>query len=350
MRTITKMELEPGMVIGEDIIHNGNVIFKKNTSLDPEKISKLNRYPILCVSILEAVDFATTHYEKLQYDEKFIKFRTKYDYVLLKFKEFFMKFVNNNTKIPDDLLLSMYSELEDLLPSRFSILDYLYNMIPNEDELTFTQCLNSALLGGSIANWMSMNFEAKKTLILCGFYYDIGKLKLPYDILWKNGKLTDEEYDTVKTHPKLGYDMVKNLNLNSHIKNAVLMHHERTDGSGYPMKLHIENIDNYARYMGIIDSYTAMASPRPHRTALSPFEILGRFEDSLDKYDAEILIPVMKSIADSQIGKRIRLSDGSEWEVLIIHPNKFSRPIIKNDNNDIMDLLEHNEMSIIGVV
>ena len=81
--------------------------------------------------------------------------------------------------------------------------------MPSEDELTYTQGLNAALLAGTFADWLSMSEEEKNTLILCGFYYDIGKLQLPYELLWKPGKLTEflnGLADLIrKEHDKKGY-------------------------------------------------------------------------------------------------------------------------------------------------
>ena len=72
--------------------------------------------------------------------------------------------------------------------------------------------------------------------------------------------------------------MVKNLNMNQHVKNSVIMHHERLDGTGYPYRLNELTIDKYARYMAIIDAYVAMASPRSYRSAFTPLSILADFE------------------------------------------------------------------------
>jgi len=341
------MELKPGMILGEDVLYQGNVLYPAKTTLNQTIIDKLNRYSILCVTILENVDLASTHYEKIQYDENFRAFEKAHKEALIEYKNAFMQFVHQGSKIPDELLMNIYERLDALIPHGATLLDYLYNMMPNEDELTFTQCLNSALLAGTFADWISMNAESKKTLILSGFYYDIGKLKLPYDLLWKPGRLTPEEYEQIKQHPVLGYEMVRILNLNDHVKNVVLMHHERMDGSGYPYQLEPGRIDIYARYIALIDSYTAMASPRSYRNALTPLQILGVFEKDISKYDVELLMPLMKRIADAQIGTKVMLDDESVWEVLIIHPNKFSRPILRNDKNEILDLLETPERNIV---
>lgn len=348
MKLITKMELEPGMILGEDIVAQGRVIFAADTKVTRVLIDKLNRYPsVLCVTIKEAIDLATTHYEKIRCNENFIAFEKAHGEALNKYKEAMSGFLKTGVKVPDDELLKIYDDLSSLIPAGALLLDFLYNMMPNEDELTYTQSLNSALLGGLFADWLDMNSEGKRNMILCGFYYDIGKLKLPYDILWKSEKLTDEEYAQVKEHPIIGYDLVNNLNLNIHIKNAILMHHEKMDGSGYPYQFSGTNIDIYARYLAIIDSYTAMASPRSYRNAYTPLQILGVFEKNMEKYDVELLLPLMRHVADAQMGTKVVLNDDTEWEVLIIHHHKMSRPVLKNAKHEILDLLDYPELEIV---
>ena len=112
-------------------------------------------------------------------------------------------------------------------------------------------------------------------MILCGFYYDIGKLQLPYELLWKPGKLTEEEFKIIKTHPVVGYTSVRNQDLNEHVKNAVIMHHERLDGSGYPYHMSGQKIDVYARYMAIIDAYIAMHRRELTATHLHRYRFWG---------------------------------------------------------------------------
>ena len=347
MKVITKMELSPGMVLGEDVVYNGTLIYSANTKLEKEHIDKIMGYPLYCVTVMENVDFATTHYEKVLYDTAFKKFNEEYNSSLYRYKKLFFNYLKNGVIISNDELYSIYLNLESIIPNNSALLDYLYTLAPNEDELTFTQCLNSALLAGTFANWLTMKSEAKKTLVLSAFYYDIGKLLIPYDILWKPTKLTDDEYKLIKRHPTFGYEMVKNLVLDEHIKNAVWMHHEKMDGTGYPNNLSGDQIDIYARYISIIDSYTAMASPRSYRSARTPLQILGIFEDSHSKYDTQLLMPLMKRIADYQIGTKVKLNDDTQWEVLIIHPNKYSRPILKNDKNEFLDLLQRPELEIV---
>ena len=106
-------------------------------------------------------------------------------------------------------------------------------------------------------------------------------------------------------------------------------------------------IDVFARYVAIIDTYIAMASPRTYRNALTPLQILGNFEKDIQKYDSELLIPLMKRIADAQIGSTVQLNDESVWEVFVIHPGKLSRPILKDENSKILDLMENPQLEIV---
>ncbi len=351
MKVITKMELQPGMVLGEDIVNQGKTVFAADTTVDAVMITKLGRYPsIMCVTIKEDVDLASTHFEKIRFDENFQAFEITHAEALLEYKRAMREFINSGKKVPDEFFLNLYQKLDALIPSGTALLDYLYNMIPNEDELTYTQGLNSALLAGTFADWLNMDNETKNVLILCGFYYDIGKLKLPYELLWNPGQLTEEEYALIRQHPILGYELVNSLDLNPHIINAVLMHHEKLDGSGYPYQFSGGTIDVYARYIAIIDSYTAMASPRSYRSAYTPLHILGIFEKSMEKYDVRLLLPLMKHIANAQIGIKVLLSDESQWEILILHQNHLSRPILKNEKNEILDLMEHPELQIVKYI
>ncbi len=347
MKVVAIMELKPGMVLGEDVVHQERVVFAADTKLDETIISKLKRYSVMCVTIKENIDFATTHYEKIRFNNKFLLFEHQYKIAMESYKFFMYDFFKTGQKIDDGVFISIYNDLYSTISSGAELLDFLYNMLPNEDEMTFSHCLSSALIAGTFADWLSMNAEAKKTMILCGFYYDIGKLQLPNELLWKPSRLTDEEFQQVKEHVHIGYNLVSKLNLNDHIKNAVIMHHERLDGTGYPFQLNASVIDPYARYMAIVDAYVAMASPRSYRNAFTPLRIIADFETNIYRYDSELLLPIMKRIADAQIGSKVKLCDNTEWEVMIIPPTNFSKPILRNEKNEILNLIEHPELSIL---
>lgn len=346
MKVVAVMALKPGMVLGEDISAQGKTVYPAGTELNQMMIDKISRYSVMCATVMEGVDLASTHYEKIRFNEDFQIFEQKYNASLMQYKTLMCSFLQTGKPVSDDTLLQIYDDLYANIRSGAVLLDYLYNKMPNEDELTFSHCLNSALLAGAVADWIDMSGEDRRNLILCGFYYDIGKLMLPYELLWKSEKLTPEEYKQIQTHPVVGYSLIRGLSLDNHVKNAVIMHHERLDGSGYPYHMKGQKIDMFARYIAIIDAYIAMASPRSYRSAFTPLQILGNFEQDMTKFDTELLLPVMKRIADAQIGSRLQTSDGRVWEVMIIHPHKLSRPVLKNDENELLDLCEYPQLEI----
>ena len=93
-----------------------------------------------------------------------------------------------------------------------------------------------------------------------------------------------------------------------------------------------------------------MASPRSYRSAITPLQIMEHFEKNLEKYDTELLLPLMKRISDAQIGTSVQLTDDSIWVVFIIHPTKMARPILKNEDGQILDLNTRPDLSIVKLV
>lgn len=347
MKIVARMSLQNGMILGEDVLDSKNhVLLTAGTEITPKIIEKLNRYSIMCVTVMEDIDFAQTHYERIRLDNTFKAFEIIYTDNLNRYKEMMTIFFNNGTLIDNTKLLNLYHNVISAVPTNAAVFDYLYNRIPNEDEMTLTHCFNSALIAGTFADWLMMNEADKNTLILCGFYYDIGKLMLPYHLLWKPGKLTAEEFEQVKSHTVTGYKLLRMHPIDEKIKRTVILHHERMDGSGYPYGFNREEIDYFSRCISIIDTYEAMAAPRAHRLSIPPFNILAYFEDSLSQFDVEILMPIMKRIANAQIGTSVQLNDESIWEVFILNNNRHSRPILRNDKSETLDLLMRPDLTI----
>jgi HD domain-containing protein len=118
---------------------------------------------------------------------------------------------------------------------------------------------------------------------LGGFLHDLGKVGVPDSILNNPGKLSDEDYAVMKTHPSLGAQVLQGHPLASLAMNAVLEHHERIDGGGYPSGLSGRNIAEFARIVGIADAFDAMTSTRPYRKSMSLAAAIEQIEINLDK-------------------------------------------------------------------
>jgi HD-GYP domain-containing protein (c-di-GMP phosphodiesterase class II) len=140
--------------------------------------------------------------------------------------------------------------------------------------------------------WRKGNCRIKPYKIgydISGLLHDVGKIAIPAEILSKPGTLTAAEYDIMKTHPRIGYNILKQIEWSFPIADIVLQHHERMDGSGYDQKLHGSDIMLEARILAVVDVVEAMLSHRPYRPAHSMAETIDEIEKHKGVlYDAKI--------------------------------------------------------------
>ncbi|HAF62236.1 MAG TPA: hypothetical protein DCK95_07915 [Anaerolineaceae bacterium] len=123
-------------------------------------------------------------------------------------------------------------------------------------------------LAAAIAKKMNLSEERTESVRIAGVIHDLGKIHIPAEILSKPGRLSDIEYDLVKTHPQMGYDLLKNIEFSWPLAEIVYQHHEKIDGSGYPRGLRGNKILLEARILTVADVVEAMSSHRPYRPAL----------------------------------------------------------------------------------
>jgi len=350
MKMIAVMALKPGMILAEDVLNYKNeLLFAANTKIDEITIAKLSRHSIMCVEIKDEVDFATTHFEKIRVSDGFKKFEKTYNSLIPTYKQMIDDLISKGTPVDLNKLFAIYSEITSCAKNGEILLDYLYNMLPSEDDMTYTHCVNSALIAGVFGTWLGLSREDLFTLIQCGFFYDIGKLLLPQSIIWKPSKLTDMEFEMIKTHTMKGFNVLKDQNISPAILKATLMHHERCDGTGYPSKLKENQIDKFAKYISIIDAYEAMTSARTYRQSLIPFQVIENFERTDRFYDTLCLKQILSHIASSQLGLTVRLSNEKLAQVILINQLKLSKPLVKLEN-EVIDLTAYPDLSIVAVL
>jgi len=160
-----------------------------------------------------------------------------------------------------------------------------------------------SLIANAICDAIGIHGEEKNQIIQAAKLHDIGKLFVDEEILHRDGKLTDEEWDAIKLHPVKGSKMAINFGIKEPATTFILYHHENLDGSGYPLNLVGENIPRGARVLRVADSIDAMAMLRPYRQALSFEEIEKDLKSHQDTwYDKEIVTKVTNGLC-----KRIKL-------------------------------------------
>jgi diguanylate cyclase (GGDEF)-like protein len=144
---------------------------------------------------------------------------------------------------------------------------------------------------------MHLSKEEVKDLVLAGNLHDIGKIAIPEEILHKPAKLTDEEYEVIKTHAEIGYRILNAVQEYQRVALATLHHHERYDGKGYPKGLSGEDIPLFSRIIGVVDAYEAMVSDRVYRKALGKEYAINELKRcSGSQFDPKIVDVFIQSI------------------------------------------------------
>lgn len=220
----------------------------------------------------------------------------------------------------------------------------------NFSDCTYLHSLNVGMISAIIGKWSGMSDEDQHMLVTCGLFHDIGKLMIPPEILNKPGRLTDEEFKIMKSHTVKGYEIIKDLPLDDHIKNCALMHHEKIDGSGYPYGLKGNEIDEFAKILTIADVYDALTAARIYRGPMCPFDAIEIFEkDGFHLYETKYLLKFLQNVINSYMHSHVILTNGAEGEVIMMNTNKLSRPVI-HSGSDFIDLSKSSQVKIEKII
>jgi len=163
----------------------------------------------------------------------------------------------------------LYEKLERLFKS---IIDSLVASLDARDEYTKGHSERVRLYSTEIARELGFGKNELSRLQLSAILHDIGKIGVPDSVLNKPGNLLPEEYEIIKRHPVIGYEILKYVEDFEDVREGVKYHHERFDGSGYPEGLKGNEIPTFARIIAVADTFDAMTSNRTYRKAL-PFEV-----------------------------------------------------------------------------
>lgn len=227
-------------------------------------------------------------------------------------------------------IIDIAAELMDNILSNRQMLVNLVD-IKSMDNYTYQHCVNVAVLSLVMGIALQLPKNELKDLCVGALIHDIGKVFIPKEIITKNASLTSEEYEIIKTHPLKGYEYLSNaVNLNSNSKLVILQHHEKENGTGYPMSLAKKQINTLAKIVAITDVYDALTSDRPYRKALSPCESLEYImANSGTHFDAELVETFTKVIVPFPTGTIVKLSNGEIGIVEETPPNYPLRPNVK---------------------
>lgn len=201
----------------------------------------------------------------------------------------------------------------------------LITRLREEDEIIYGHGLNVAIYLVALGRHLGLPKELLEHLGTIGLLLDIGKTRLPRELLLKKGRLTTEEFETVKRHVGIGIDILKKTpGLHPDILEGIAQHHERENGSGYPAGISKGDISLFGRMAAIADSFSALTNPRPYAETIPPYQALQTMTNwGGEFYHAPIVEQLIHAIGIFPVGSMVELSSG-EVAVVISH-NKVRR-------------------------
>lgn len=347
--------LVEGCILAKDI--NGltnRPIMNKQTILDAELLKVLDGFLIDQVSVEETLinGESFTPREIIDYElEEINREETSFISMYLKAVQAYKRLFKNwqaGSKLEVGKVREIIIPLfEHAMESPSDIL-LLHHYCQKEDYL-YHHAVSLGLLSGFIAHKMRFDMADTYQITMAGCLADGGMAKISNKILTKPSKLTFEENEEMLKHPLFSYQLVKSSPiLKDSVKMAILEHHERINGTGYPLRKKGDAIHIFSKIIAVADVYHAMTSERIYRKKQSPFKVMEMImQDDFGKFDITIVKTLLAGLTNFSIGSRVKLNNGNIAEIIFVDHNSPTRPLVKVMNSsEIINLSKIRDLYI----
>lgn len=342
-------DLKEGSILLEDVFCKTNrPILPKKTILTNDLIEFLKAFLINEVEIEETLVNGLRAYSDEEYE---INDENYFHHLFLKAaNQYKREFQSWQAGMPvsvvkiRNIVLPLIDQLETSSLELFSI-----NHYSTENEYLYQHAIATGLISGYIGKKLGYSKGDIVQLVLAGCLSDCGMVKVNNSILNKKGALTREEFEEIKQHPVHSLKMVQDSTLlRNDAKIAIFQHHERLDGSGYPLGEKGKKIHSFAKIIAVADTFHAVTSTRLYRKKQSPFKVLEMIlEDNFGKYDLVVVKVLLSGIIHFSIGSKVKLSNGQIGEIMFIGEKSPTRPIVKiQDTGEVLPLEKYRELFI----
>ncbi len=330
-------QLKPGMRIDQSVIDRlGRTLVARGSILDEYVIDSLLKLGVMNIYIREGIEDdeqiqispeAQRKIEKLHTDDrskvklsKSVKERVAHG----------IQYIYSNAEAVDlsQTTASITNDLLKAIDSNDAIAIDI-NELKTSDEYTFKHSVDVATIAMILAKQQGLSKNDIYNIGVAGLLHDVGKTKVPNNILNKPARLDDNEFEVMKQHSIFGYRMVKDKpNFNEAISIAVLQHHEKINGSGYPLGVGAKQISTYAKILSVADIYDALVTERPYKPAFSQRDAVELIMSMTHELDMRAMRSFLESMILYPVGTIVDLSNGEKAKVVRNSPHYILRPTV----------------------
>jgi putative nucleotidyltransferase with HDIG domain len=223
---------------------------------------------------------------------------------------------------------SVESAINSLINDQNALL--CLTQLRSQDEYTVSHSINVSILSLAFGRHLKLSPEQLGFLGLGTLLHDIGKMKIPLEILNKPGKLTDPEFEIMKSHVILGKEVMEaTKDFPSEAMELLLQHHERISGKGYPFGLQGHQIGLFGQIVSIMDVYDAMTTNRVYRKATPPHEAIKVIYEGISKdFEKEMVEHFIKTIGIFPIGSQVEINHADIGMIMSTNPDNTLRPSV----------------------
>lgn len=337
--TLSPRDLSPGQHVLEAYDEDRNLLVRDFWVENDEDIERLGELGVHRVTVetgtssgrAEPTNQRAPTPEELESDLEEAPHRLReterlYRHTVTKIKDVFFSADRGEDIEPEELdpFLEKALRYAEDSPGSIAVL----TQIEDYDFDTFRHSVNMGILAILYGQHCDYDRGEIRDLALGAMLHDIGKIRIPEEIILKEDELDEEEYEVVKTHTTRGYEMLLDLGMGKPITNIALEHHEHPDGSGYPEGT--DQIHPYSRVISVLDVYDAMTSQRVYSDEVQPnraFSVL-RTEFGQHSETRSILYDLLRCLGLYPVGSLVQLSSGELAFVQKNHPKDLKHPVV----------------------
>lgn len=330
-------QLKPGMRVDHPVVDRlGRILIARGATLDEYIISAMLKMGIMSVYIQEGTadeeEEPVSPAAQKQIDRLRTEDRSKVNLSASVRKRVAegIQYIYSNTN--DPALVQTSASIADSLMSAIEENDAMaldISALKTSDEYTFKHSVDVATIAMIVAKKMGMSKDEIHEIGVTGLLHDVGKTKIPLEILNKPGRLDDAEFEIMRQHSVYGYRIIKDRpDLPDDVKLGVLQHHEKINGTGYPLALPANKINPYAKILAVADIYDALVTERPYKAAFSQREAIEMIMSMTQELDMFAMESFLQSMILYPVDTIVELSNGEKAKVVKNSPYYILRPTV----------------------